>query len=177
MLDLFVFKGSGFGKTKKLDISIFVKPSFLGAPLHHSSVHPRSVHVSWPLGRLFHFRELCSDRGLFNEASIRFQKRFRDSFQSEFVCQRLVELHLELQNAQPKLRVAKQPVNNTWLVLPYSLSFANPGLSKCFEQIQADFRDFGYESLAPKLSWKRSYRNLREICSSMIVNSIEPDQA
>ena len=172
MLDLFVSKNSGFGRTKQLDISIFTKPTYLGAPLHHSSVHPWSVHASWPYGRLYHFKSLCSDRGSFNAASVQFMKRFRGFFQSPEICQRLLELHFELQHdyARKPLRAENKPVN-TWLVLPFSPTLANRELLQCLKTIQQDFTDFGFESFRPKLSWKRSFRNLRELCAGMIVNS------
>ena len=172
MLDLFVSKSSGFGRTKQLDISIFTKPTFLGAPLHFSSVHPRSVHASWPFGRLYHFKSLCSDRGSFSAASIQFMKRFREFFQSPIICQRLLELHHDLQHvACHSLSKAKEEQQNTWFVLPFSPTLASPDLLCCIKQVQRDFHDFGYGSLMPKLSWKRSYRNLREICAGMIVNA------
>ena len=172
MLDLFVCKGSGFGRTKQLDISIFTNPTYLGAPLHYSSVHPWSVHASWPYGRLYHFKKLCSDRGSFNVASVQFMKRFREFFQSPKVCQRLLELHFELQHdfARTPLRAADRPIN-TWLVLPFSPTLANRELLQCLKTILQDFADFGFATFQPKLSWKRSFRNLRELCAGMIVNS------
>ena len=172
MLDLFVSKSSGFGRTKQLDIAIYTKPTYLGAPLHFSSVHPWSVHASWPYGRLYHFKALCSDRGSFTAASVQFMKRFLQFFQSPSICQRVLELHLDLQHASShkSLKVVDRP-RNTWLVLPFSPTLASRELRDCIVRIQRDFTDFGLADLAPKLSWKRSIRNVRELCSSMIVRS------
>ena len=172
MLDLFVSKSSGFGRTKQLDIAIYTKPTYLGAPLHFSSVHPWSVHASWPYGRLYHFKSLCSDRGSFTAASVKFMKRFLEFFQSPSICQRLLELHLDLQHASShkSLKVVDRP-RNTWLVLPFSPTLANRDLLQCLKTIQQDFSDFGFATFRPKLSWKRSFRNLRELCASMIVSS------
>ena len=49
MSDIEVSKSHGFGRSRLLDLTIYVKPTFLGAPLHYTSVHPYSVHVSWPV--------------------------------------------------------------------------------------------------------------------------------
>ena len=128
MLDIEVSKSHGFGRTRLLDLAIYVKPTFLGAPLHHTSVHPYSVHVSWPCSRLHNFLKTCSDRGLYRIASENFLKRFFRYHQHPNVCERLLSLHAKLlcsnSTGPSKSRPARE---NSWLAIPFHPALARPG--------------------------------------------------
>ena len=175
MLDVEISKADGFGKTKLLDLAVYVKPTFQGAPLHHTSMHPRSVHVSWPLGRLHHFKSLCSDRGLFSRASVRFLERFAEFLPDQRIFDRLKVLHRELYQSDTSRTFAAQRsvgVECSWIVIPYHPALIASGFRDVFKGVQSDFLASGMPNFMPRLSWSRYCRNLREVCAGMIVQSL-----
>ena len=62
MLDLTVFKGQRWRKTRLLDFECYSKPTSQKVPLSWRSGHPMHVHLSWPLSQLARFDRNCSNR-------------------------------------------------------------------------------------------------------------------
>ena len=154
---------------------MYVKPTFQGAPLHHSSMHPWSVHGSWPSGRLHHFKSLCSDRGLFEAASVRFLKRFLEFHPDTRIFERLKSLQHDLyrshtrQFSQPL--AAKESVECSWIVIPFHPSLVAANFMQAIKYVQIDFEASGFSEFRPRLSWSRYCKNLREVCAFFIVQS------
>ena len=134
-------------------------------------MHPRSVHVSWPMGRLHHFKSLCSDRGLFPRASVRFLRRFADYLPDHSTFERLKVLHSELYTSEPSLAAKRSAEECSWVVIPYHPALIASGFTEAFRGVQADFTANGMPHFLPRLSWSRYCRNLREVCAGMIVQS------
>ena len=120
-----------------------------GAPLHFTSSHPFSVHLSWPLGRLHHFTRVCNDSGLYQQAANAFMKRFGKYQQSPRVLERLDTLHKSIVTSSTLHVPAKKKGDNTWLILPYHPSLAHPSFGCAIRGIQQDFTYHGYASFAP----------------------------
>lgn len=96
MFDIWVHKCARFKHDHVLETGVYVKPTFQGLPLHTSSMHPFSVHVSWPIGRLLHVIRVCSSFFLYREAATRFLNTYvRYSPSNDVMC-RLFELHDQL---------------------------------------------------------------------------------
>ena len=156
-------------------LPIFLKPTFQGAPLHHSSMHPWSVHSSWPCGRLHHFRNLCSDRGLFDAASVRFLNRFSEFHPDSRIFERLKSLHHDLYRTEPTPFSLSRPVKESgecsWVVIPFHPSLVAADFMQAIRDVQTDFEAHGFSEFRPRLSWSRYCKHLREMCAGYIVQA------
>ena len=82
--------------------------------------------------------------------------------------QRLESLHRDLYH-RTHTHVLREPKDvNTWLVIPYHPKLAPSAFMQAVRSVQQDFVDFDLKHYVQRLSWKRQFKNLREVCAGMI---------
>lgn len=69
MFDIYILHGRRWRATGLLVVIIRVKESSQGIPLGDSSAHAGFCHDSWPLGRIYNFRNICTDCDSFPETA------------------------------------------------------------------------------------------------------------
>ena len=58
-LDVTIWKGSRFRKSRLLDHKVYTKPTSIYTPLGISSLHVPSIHLTWPRAMIRRFRDRC----------------------------------------------------------------------------------------------------------------------
>ena len=166
MLDLSIFKGPRWMRSGSLDVKPFVKPSQRAATLLRDSCHPRSVHVSWPLGR-FREYEILSTSAHYATAA---KKRFLH----KLVCH---------DPSHPAIRILRNRISSgaqggrvkesrlgSWLILPFHASLQPlqkivHSISSHWQYLARTYDRFALLQFAPRISWSKGDRSLMQVLS------------
>ena len=165
MLDLTVFKGPRWLRSGHLDIKPFFKPSQRAPTLSSRSCHPRSVHVSWPLGR-FREYELVSTSPHFSLAAKRqfLQKICRHDPSHPAI----PSLRSRYATSGAKGSTVNKSRDGSWLVLPFHASLQPllslvHNISEHWQYLARTYDRFALLQFLPRISWSRGDRSLLQI--------------
>ena len=128
MLDIWVSKGEGFRRTRRLDTVVRPTPTSIGIPLNPTSLHPGGVHSGWPRSLLSRFRSLSSDRRACEEVVTGFKNLWTEH--GVLVPQ---QIH------QAKCSCADKPPS-TRLIFPFAEQWSNANFGRVFRQYEDQLR-------------------------------------
>ena len=154
MLDLRLFKGSGWARSGTLDYELHLKESRQWSPLLHSSAHPMSVHMSWPTAQMQRIANRFSDKQAGRIAVLAFQQRY--------LCSTGITIH----SAASHLRHSSRSDHSCFLprlILPYHVEWAGARVSSIISRVG---RSLGLKSgdeshsMLTQVAWKLGGKHL-----------------
>ena len=141
-------KSEGWHESGCLHIRSYKKPSSQKIPLHSSSAHHSSVHVSWPIARLQHFENITSN----NLAKLTAQAGFLHELNTKaFGHIALPSLIAHVLGNAPLKCSRRDPCS--WLVLPYPPCVEGAGLGSILTDLKRSWPS-KYLHMFPRISWR-----------------------
>ena len=167
MLDLKISFAERWQRCCLLDVGMHFKVTQQGVPLDDSSDHPVNIH-SWPLARIRHFEELCSDRRAYKIAAWTFLRKLVKFAPAHCSIDTLVN---RISTSNP--RKNKSEVIGSWLVLPYHRGLVMAGMSRQMALIGHTWLNSSFSMYRPSVSWKLKGKNLLQFMQSDLQSKIK----
>ena len=166
MLDVTLSKSGGWSSTGILQSELHTKPSTQAQPLAMSSLHPKSVHMSWPLGQRKRIERLSSTRASATEALSSFVAGLADR------CPDHTAIPL-LRNHRLTNSSVHRDKGGSWLVLPFNYTWSRARFAATINTVTVRWRFVLtpelYSHFRVRLGWKLGGRHLeklvRKLCS------------
>ena len=115
MLDMEVFKGLRWVKTRKLDVRLFKKPTSQWTPLSFLSAHAPGIHGAWPKAMIKRLRDRHTSKTEAENAVLKFREDLVGAW-GEIPVNTVLDDLKDMSNRKPHDTSFK---NETWMVLPW----------------------------------------------------------
>jgi len=142
MLDLEIFKGSGWRSTGYLDYSLHTKSTSQWVPLSPSSAHAATVHINWPAGQVKRIRNRCKGKA----ASKKEVAKFKASYK------KVTGLDLPIVKARKKPGILNQKPSR--IVLPWRPEWMKASIPRILHEINGEWERELVEAGVPSGSEK-----------------------
>jgi len=149
MLDIALFKGSS-NVPAPLKHCIHLKPSSHWRPLSMESMHPPSVHRSWPIAQMVRIRSLCSSKSMRAQHLESFLYRLKEAGSCWYACK----------SRTPTNRVDKR--SHRYLVLPFSFPLKSVAglLTRSLEEVRAKWVCHDSNLPITRIAWSLGAKHL-----------------
>mmetsp|Transcript_5734 Transcript_5734/g.8997 ORF Transcript_5734/g.8997 Transcript_5734/m.8997 type:complete len:250 (+) Transcript_5734:258-1007(+) len=167
-LDVVVYKGDRWIRSRRLNYGVYRKPTSRRVPLDQSSAHHASCHLAWPRSEVARFRKPSDSK----ETFLACLKELQDEFRMKCPDHAAV-VHINDPEAVPTRSSCRVPFSGSRMIIPYRMEWNRAGLpSKLFEIssrwtecLEADGipRHFGSVSLAWRLGGLHLFRDMEQL--------------
>ena len=168
MLDLHIYFGERWQRSGYLDVGMHFKATNQGCILDDNSAHPRAVQL-WPLARIQHFRELCSDAKWFRLAAVTFLEKMARYAPSHISMDTLAILL----RSNPIRAARGDKAVGSWLVLPYHRDLIRAGIGRRIEGLRRVWAYTRFQDYSPQVSWRLVGMNLHQFMQKDMSSKIK----
>lgn len=162
-LNLCIYKGPRFRSSRVMDISIFQKPTRAPIKLSSASMHPRNVHMSWPVAVQKGFKTFCTGRADYISASsiLIFELMLSDPTHPAIAA--LIDSHVGGDAATARTR---EPRVGPWCAIPFHPCVQSV-VPRKFVLFHSVFTQAGLQEIAPQLTYKLGGRHLVRLLTGL----------
>ena len=152
---------------------MFAKPSAQGVPLSHTSWHQPSIHRSWPLSRVLHYKNCCNHVVGFRSAVLTLFEKLRSSCPTHPSLADLAESIATGSSCVGKGKQARllESQKCSRIVIPYHPCLRR--LDNLLSAVHDDFRAHDWHDLVPKVSWCLGSPNMARLMNSDSVKKLQ----